>query len=273
MLATSTRGLQEYVANVGAMNVRVAADTPRALRRLDVLRHGMQARPGVRRGQVALQADLIHIGLNQQLAIRSAVREVAEGATCSFDCRVHIDEGPGRRRVAFGAHHELPSGKGQYILSKSAVHIVAVGAVDQTLFNLVVKGHGELWLDVVVALKAKLGLLHIEQMFRRAGRMGGVATDAANIASAVGRALKVCVLAAMACLAFFIHLLGRGRGRVEDQCSVAALCMRLAGPVTALAGHALGAVDRHWLAMRIIGKLPHDLFVTGRARGGVNRTA
>lgn len=63
------------------------------------------------------------------------------------------------------------------------------------LFNSVVKGHGELRLDFVVAVKAKLGLLNLKQMFRRAGRMNGVAADVAHIAPIMGRMLKVCALA------------------------------------------------------------------------------
>jgi len=66
------------------------------------------------------------------------------------------------------------------------VRIVTVGALDQSLFNLVARGHGELWLDVVVTLKAKLGLLQFEQMLRCARRMDGVAADAAHIAPTMG---------------------------------------------------------------------------------------
>ena len=273
MHATSPRGPQKYVADVGAMNARVTTDTRLALGRLGVLGHRRQARPGVRRGQMALQADLVHIGMNQQLVVRSTVREVAETTACSFDRRVFIDEGAGRRRVAFGAHYELPSGRRLRILSRCAVRIVAVGAIDQPLFNLVMNGHGELRLDVVVALNAKLGLLHLEQVLRRAGCMDGVAADAAYITPAVGRMLKVYVRSAMACLAFFIDLFGRGCRGVEDQCDIAALCMLLAGAVTALAGHAFAAVARRRLAVRFVGETLHDLFVTGRAGCGFYKVA
>ena len=63
---------------------------------------------------------------------------------------------------------------------------MAVGALDQSFFNLVARGHGELWLDVVVALEAELGLLQFEQMFLCAWRMDGVAADATHIAPAMG---------------------------------------------------------------------------------------
>jgi len=271
MRARSLRGVQEPVAGIGPVNARVTTDTRRALRRLNVLRHGRQARPGVHRREVALQAELVHIGLNQQLVIRSPVREMASAASFSRDCSVLMNEGSGLRRVAFGAHYELPSGRGRCILPYGAVRIVAVCAIDHPLFNLVVKGHGELWLDVVVALKAKLGLLQFEQMFWCAGCMDSVAADAAHIAPAVGRPLKVCALAAMACLAFIIHLFGRGR--VEDRSGVDAFCVRLALAVTTLGGLAFAAVGERWHVVRIIGKSLYDLFVTCRTDGGVYQVA
>lgn len=186
MLAPFHRGLQERVAGIGPVNAQVTADTQLSLRRLDVLRHGRQGRPGDRRRQVALQADLVHVGLNEQLVIRSPVREVASAATFGLDHSVLIKEGAGHSRMAFGASNELTGRRKPRILLNDVVHIVAVGALDQPLFNLVVKGHGELRLDVVVALKAKLGLLQFEKMFRCAWRMDSVAADAAHIATAVG---------------------------------------------------------------------------------------
>lgn len=94
------------------------------------------------------------------------------------------------------------------------MHIVAVGALNQPLFNLVVKGHGELWLDIAVALETKSGLRRFERLLRRAGSMDDMASHAAHIALAMGRALEMSV-SVMARQAFFINLFGRGRGRVE----------------------------------------------------------
>ena len=94
------------------------------------------------------------------------------------------------------------------------MHIVAVGARNQPLFNLVVKGHGELCLDIAVALETKSGLRHFERLLRRAGSMDDMASHAAHIALAMGRALEMSV-SVMARQAFFINLFGRGRGRVE----------------------------------------------------------
>jgi hypothetical protein len=99
------------------MNACVTVDTRLAVSRLDVLRHGRQARCGVRRRQVTLQANCIHIGLNQQMGIRPSVREVASTATLGLDHSVLINEGTGCCRVAFSANHELPSGRPQRIFS------------------------------------------------------------------------------------------------------------------------------------------------------------
>lgn len=148
------------------------------------------------------------------------------------------------------------------------MRIVAVCALNQPLFHLVMKGHGELWLDVAVALEAELGLLHLEQMLRRAGSMDGVAADAAHITLAVDRALEVS-RPAMASLAFFIHLFGRRRGWIEDRGRIAALHVCLAGAVTALTGHDFAAMRQRRPAVRIVSKILHDFFVARRAGGCV----
>ncbi len=120
-LVISLLGPQEHVTDVGAMNVRVTTDTRRALRRQDVRRHVGHSCCGVRRWQVALQADRVHIRLNQQFGIRPPVRDVAGHATFSPNRSVLIDEGSGHQHVAFGAHNELPSSRRQRILAKGAV--------------------------------------------------------------------------------------------------------------------------------------------------------
>ena len=158
------------------------------------------------------------------------MREVAGSATFSFDRGVFIDEWSGGRNMAFGAHDELPRRRGQRILSRGAVRIMAVCAVDQPLFNLVVNGRGELWLHVAVALEAELGLLHLEQLPGRARGVDAVAADAAYISLAMDRVLKVCVSGLMAFLAHFIHVFGGSACGVEDQGNGAVLRVRFAGP-------------------------------------------
>ena len=164
----------------------MATDARLATRRLDVLRHGGEVRGGVRIREVAMKADRIHIGLNQQLRIRSAVREVAGAAAFRLDRSVLKDEGSSCCYIAFGVHHELPCRRAQRILFQVAMRIVAVCARDQTLFDLVMNGRGELWLDVIVALEAELRLRRLQQMLLFVGRVNVMAADAAHIALAVG---------------------------------------------------------------------------------------
>lgn len=90
------------------MNARMTVDARLTLRRLDVLRHRRESRRGVGRRKVAVQAYRVHIGLSEQLGIRSPVREVAGAATFGLNRSVLVNEGSGRRRVAFSAIHELP---------------------------------------------------------------------------------------------------------------------------------------------------------------------
>ena len=220
-----------------------------------------------------MQADRVHIGFSQQLRVRAPVREVAGIATFGLDHGVLIQERACRCGVTFGADRELPGGRPKCVLSGGAVRLVTVCAINQPLIDFVVKGHGELRLHIAVALEAELGFSHFEQMPRRTRGMDPVATDAAHVALAVGRALKVCVLVAVACLAFFIH---RFRGSAfggEDQADIAILRMRFAGAVAALAGHAFAIEYLSRPAVRIVGKVLHNVFVAGRAAGCAHKVA
>ena len=104
------RGVLEHLARIGAVNAGVTACTRLALRRMAVRGHGRLAYRRVQRRRMALQADRVHIGLSQQFGIRSTVRDVTGSATFSLDRGVLMEEGSGRRSVAFCAYIELPSG-------------------------------------------------------------------------------------------------------------------------------------------------------------------
>lgn len=71
----------------------------------------------------------------------------------------------------------------------------------------------------------------------------------------------------MARLTFFIHCFGRGCSGIENQSNVAALFVRFAGAMTALAGEAFAAGNSCRPAMRIVGKVPHYLFMTASTGG------
>ena len=68
--------------------------------------------------------------------------------------------------------------------------------------------------------------------------------------------------------------LGRSLGRIEDLGHVAAAVhVRLARPVAALAGHTALAMHLGDFGVRIVGKFLRDLFVAGRAGVGTNELA
>ena len=114
------------------------------------------------------------------------MREVTGSASFSLDRGVLINERSGHRGVAFCAYSELPSGSVALTLSIITVCIVAISTLDQPLCNLVAEGHGELRLDVIVALVAEFRLRQIEQMLRRSSGMDAMTAGAAYIPLAVG---------------------------------------------------------------------------------------
>lgn len=186
---------------------------------------------------MALQANRIHIGSVQQPRIRPAVRRVACSAALGLDHRVLIHKRAGRLRVALGAHRVLLRGTHKALPSKGAVRVVAVGALYQSLFHFVMEGHGELRLDISVALETKLRLSGLEQVLRDARSVNAVAGDAAYIAFSVSRALKVRVLSLVAAEALLVHFFRCCLGRVEDlRYIAAAVNVRFAGTMTPFAG-------------------------------------
>ena len=66
-----------------------------------------------------------------------------------------INPRPARLGVALGADRILIRGRLQIVVPKSAVGVVAIGALDQALVHLVVEGHVERRLHVRVALEAE----------------------------------------------------------------------------------------------------------------------
>ena len=104
---------------------------------------------------MALQADRVYRGAIEQTRIRSAVREVASDAAFGLDDRVLISKRSALFRVALGAHGIHLRRGAEVFFVEGAVRIVAVRAVDQPLFHLVMEGLIELRLRVGVALEAE----------------------------------------------------------------------------------------------------------------------
>lgn len=218
------------------------------------------------------QADRVDFGPIQHVRIRSAVREVACRTTFGLDHCVFIHKWSGHFGMALRADYVLMRGIPRKLLSKCSVRLVAVRAQDQSFFYLVAGGHGELRLDVAVALKAELRLSDREQMFRRPGTVDAVAPDAAHIALAVSRAFKDRVLARMATQATIVYLPGRGYCRVENlELVPAALNMRLAGPVAVCTSHDCSAMHCGRPGMRIVDQTPDNPCMAGGASGVLSR--
>ncbi len=105
---------------------------------------------------VALAAKHIDRRHVQQPRILRAMRRMAGEATLALHRGMFVDKWSALFRVALGADGVLVSGGAQIAVAETAVHIVAVVAIHCAFIHLVVEGHGELRLHVVVALEAEL---------------------------------------------------------------------------------------------------------------------
>src|ERR1700722_18888885 len=145
------------------------------------------------------------------------------------------------------------------------MHIVAIAATDGAFVDLVMEGHIERGLDVVVALEAESGLRGLEQVLGF-GVVNLVAADAAYVGLGVGRAQKVGMGAAMATEALRVQFFGAGLGGIEDLGGVAAAVdVSLARAVTAFAVDTGCTVLRSQLGVGVIGELLRDFFMAGGA--------
>ena len=247
------------------MNAGVANDARLILHRLIV--EGRNARGcKVWRWRMALHAQRVDVGAVEQARIGAAVRRVAGGAAFGLDNVVLIHKRASRFGMALAANSVLLRGGLAALFLKSAVRVVAIRALNQSLVHLVVEGHGKLRLDVGVALEAECRLGSLEQgLVARAG-VNAVTADAAYIAVTVCRALKVGVLALMAAEALCVHFFGCCLGGIEDPGHVAAaLNVRPASAVASLAGDPGLAMLQGQFAVRIVGESLGLRFVAGGA--------
>ena|ERR1017187_3575094 len=134
---------------------------------------------------MALQANGVDVGAIEQPRIRTAVWRVARGASLGLNYIVLINKGARGFGVALGADRVLLRSRLQPLLAKCSVRIVAVSALHQAFFNLMVERHVELRLDVGVALEAKPGLSNFEQMLRIFAGVHTVAAYATHIGFAM----------------------------------------------------------------------------------------
>ena len=186
------------------------------LRRLVVRRSNRLARRKVRRRRVALQAKRVHARPIDQPRIGSAMRDVAGRATLRLHHKVFIGKRPCCLAVAFRADRIHLSRCAQVLPVKGPVRVVAIRALHQALFHLVMERHVELRLGIRVALKTKLGLLKFQQLLSALAMVNTVAAGAAHVVLTMCRAFKICMLPLVTAQAPRINLF-RGRlGRVED---------------------------------------------------------
>ena len=175
---------------------------------------------GCRDRAVALIAQEVDVRHIEQPGILRPVRRVASRATLALDRRVLVDKRPALICMALGADLIGIVPRPDVVPLKCAVHIVAIGALNQALVHFVVEGHVELRVLLGVALIAEHGLRSLEQMLALSAGHGArrsaaeqsrdmelrlhvcavnaVATGAANTGLGVRRALKVRMGAGMA---------------------------------------------------------------------------
>jgi hypothetical protein len=183
-------------------------------------------------------------------------------ATLGLDHVVLVDKWACGLGVALGADRILLRARLQALLVERPVGIVAIGALDESLFHFVMEGHVELRPGIGVALEAELRLRNLEQVLLVFAGVYAMAAYTADIGLAVTGALKVGVLTLVASQAACIHFLGIGFGGVEYFGNVtAAIHVRLARSVAVLAGDAVLAVRESEPAVGVGGETLAHFFV------------
>jgi len=160
-----------------------------------------------RQGAVALVAEGGDAGHIQQSRVLRAVRRVATDAAFSLDRSVFEDERSADICVALGADGIHIGGGLQIRGQCCAVWVVTIAALNQAFLHLVVEGHGELGLDLCVALEAESRLRRLEQGILLAA-VDVVTSEATDIAFRMRAALKVRVFALVTAKALLIDFFG-----------------------------------------------------------------
>lgn len=218
---------------------------------------------------MALKTDGVHVGAIEQVWIWPSMPKVASSATFALHGGVLINERTSRFGVAPDTKGVLLDGWPAALYFVSAVRVVAIGALNQSLIHLMVDGHGELRLDIGVALVAERRLRRFEQGLHLA-MVNIVAAGATYIARGVIRVVKAPVLCQVALQAPGVYFLGGSVCGVEDIGFVAAFNMCLAFTVAIRATDPVAALHSRRLGMRIAGKVAGNLFVAGGANVGAH---
>ncbi len=172
--------------------------------------------------------------------------------------------------MALGADRVRILSRPDIVGKEAAVHVVAVGALDQALIHLVMDRHIELRLLVSVALVAERGLRRLEQLLFLAA-MDVVAADAAYVSLCMRRAVKIWVGSRVAAFARGVNFFSCCLGRVEDLGDVATTFnVGSARTMAALAVHAGRAVLSSKLGVRVACELLGHFFVASSADFAAN---
>lgn len=132
--------LHEYLAQIGAMDGRVAQNAGLILLRL-VVRRPQGAK---RRSAVTLQTQQVDLGHAQEARIGRAVRCMATHAAFRLHRHVLVDEGSLLVGVALVANR-VPAGSGTHLAQRrSAMRVMAVAAGDEPLIHPMVVRAGKL---------------------------------------------------------------------------------------------------------------------------------
>jgi len=193
---------------------------------------------------VALQTEHVDVAEFQQVGVRRSVRDVAGSAALNLYRRVLEYKWAMLVHVALEADRVLRGRQAHLLGQFGAVRIMAIAALDQTLVDAVVKGHGELRLLLEVAGVAKLRLRLGEQEFFCLGVVRRMAGDTAYLVLFVQRVAGFHVLrrAGMAGKAAIVDFPGAVFGEDKNLRFVAAARnVRSARAVTPLASLVGGA--------------------------------
>lgn len=195
------------------------------------------------------------------------MRRVASHASLGFHRGMLVDKGPACFGVALCADQILVGSRLQIVVPECSMNVVAVAASHSALIHLVVEGHVELRLDVVVAPKAEPGLRGLEQVRRLLALVNAVAADAADPSLSVWRTIEVGVRAGMTAEALGIDFFGCGFGGIEYLGNVAAAVnVSFSRSVAAFARGSVRAVHQHHFCVWIRGK-PFGLLGVTRSTG------
>lgn len=104
-----------------------------------------------RRRQMALKADGVNVGQNEELWILASVRSMARRAANLFDRFVLVNPRSGQIGVALETCRHLLLDRTLQLLLQNGMRIVTGGTLHRAVIDLVMNGRGELVLDAGMA--------------------------------------------------------------------------------------------------------------------------